>query len=238
MKKATIKKFEDLQNFIQTLHFDAKNTIQSKLDEIILCEMNEQRIGKFNIYDFCDKSKKEKAYRPVLIGVYHKNGYKYATDAHILCRIKQDYNPDLEDNVLLKDGSILSKDEYTRVPDYDSVIPTSLKEYQPIEIDFDKFPQWRKEAKLHKTQCKQQRQQSKELVCIGNEILTTFTFDLLNTAVSAMAAIGTNTLYVHKTERGKSAVVKTENCEIVIFPHYYIITEDYAKENVKWFRLN
>lgn len=239
MKKETLKKIEELQNYLQTLDFEAKNTIQNKLEDIIICEMNEQKIGKFNLYDFCDKSKKEKALRPAFTGVYHKSGYKYATNAHILCRLKQDYNPELEDNVVLKDGSILSKDKYTRLPNYDSVIPTDLKQYQSIEIDFDKFPQWNKEAKLHKKQCKKQRQQSMELVCMGNEILTTFAFDLLNTAVSAMAEIGTNIIYVHKTERRKPAVVKTDNCDIVIFPHLSIITEDYTKENinVKWFRI-
>ena len=239
MKKETLKKIEELKNYLQTLDFESKNTIQSKLDEIIICEMNEQKIGKFNLYDFCDKSKKEKALRPAFTGVYHKNGYKYATDAHILCRLKQNYAPELENNVVLKDGSILSKDEYIRLPNYDSVIPTDLRQYQSIELDIDKFPQWNKESKLHKKQCKQSRQQSMELVCMGNEILTTFAFDLLNTAASAMAEIGTNIIYVHKTERLKPAVVKTDNCEIVIFPHSYIITEDYKKENinVKWFKL-
>lgn len=242
MKKETLNKIEELRNYfnyLSALDFETQKVIQSKLDEIIICEMNEQKIGKFNLYDFCDKSKKEKALRPALTGVYHKNGYKYATDAFILCKLKQDYKTELEDNIVLKDGSILSKDEYIRLPDYDSVIPTDLRQYQSIEIDIDKFPQWNKEAKLHKKQCKQQRQRSMELVCMGNEILTTFAFDLLNTAVSAMAEIGTNKIYVHKTERRKPAVVKTDNCDIVIFPHLSIITEDYTKENinVKWFRI-
>lgn len=241
MKKETLNKIEDLRNYfsyLSALDFETKKVIQSKLDEIIICEMNEQKIGKFNLYDFCENSKKP--LRPLFTGVCHKNGYKYATNEHILCKIKQDYNSELEDNIVLKDGSIFKKDEYTRLPNYDAVIPTDLTDYTAINIDLSKFPQWSKEAKLHKKLCKQQHERSMQLVCMGNDILTTLSFDLLNTAVSAMAEIGTNKIYVHKTERFKPAVIKTDDCEIVISPHSFIIEEDYmANENinVKWFTI-
>jgi hypothetical protein len=239
MKKETLNKIEELRNhinYLSALDFETQKVIQSKLDEIIICEMNEQKIGKFNLYDFCAKDN----LRPAMVGVYHKDGYKYATDAYVLCKLKQDYKPELEDNIVLKDGSILTKDEYTRLPNYDSVIPTDLTDYTAINIDLSKFPQWSKDAKLHKKLCKQQHEQSMQLVCMGNDILTTLAFDLLNTAVPAMKEIGTDKIYVHNKDRFKPAVIKTDGCEIVIFPHSFCITEDYtAKENinVKWFRI-
>lgn len=241
MKKETLNKIKELRNYfnyLSALDFETQKVIQNKLDEIIICEMNEQKIGKFNLYDFCENSKRP--LRPVFTGVYHKNGYKYATNAHILCRIKQEYNSELEDNIVLKDGSIFKKDEYTRLPNYDAVIPTDLTDYTAINIDLSKLPQWGKDAKLHKRLCKQQHQQSMQLVCMGNDILTTLAFDLLNTATPAMKEIGTNKIYVHNKDRFKPAVIKTDGCEIVIFPHSFCITEDYmAKENinVKWFTI-
>ena len=42
--------------------------------------------------------------RPQLTGVYHDNGYKVGTDAHIMAMIKSDYPSELEGKIA-KDGS-------------------------------------------------------------------------------------------------------------------------------------
>lgn len=42
--------------------------------------------------------------RPGLAGVYHENGNVYASDAHILVRLKQDYPKNLEKKLIGKDG--------------------------------------------------------------------------------------------------------------------------------------
>lgn len=46
--------------------------------------------------------------RPGLAGVYHENGNVYASDAHILVRLKQDYPKSLEKKLIGKDGKEVS----------------------------------------------------------------------------------------------------------------------------------
>ena len=72
MKKETLNKIEELRNYfnyLSELDFETQKVIQNKLDEIVICEMNEQKIGKFNLYDFCAKDN----LRPAMLGVYHKD---------------------------------------------------------------------------------------------------------------------------------------------------------------------
>lgn len=41
MKKETLEKIKELRSYLNTLESDKAKEIQSKLDEIVLCEMNE-----------------------------------------------------------------------------------------------------------------------------------------------------------------------------------------------------
>jgi hypothetical protein len=212
MKKETLEKIKELRSYLNTLDSDKAKEIQSKLDEIVLCEMNEQKIGKFNLYDFCAKDNS----RPALTGVYHENGYKYASDAYILCKMKQDYAPELEGNVVLRDGSILSKDRYISVPRYDAVIPRELDDYVSVKIDFAQLLQWGKEAKLHK---KTYGKDSVQLVYVYQDC--SFKIEHLIKIAAAMKELGTTELHVHKTMRARQAVVRTEDATIIIMPCVY-----------------
>jgi hypothetical protein len=231
MKKETLNKIEELRNhinYLSTLDFETQKVIQNKLDEIIICEMNEQKIGKFNLYDFCAKDN----LRPAMVGVYHKDGYKYATDAYILCKLKQDYKPELEDNIVLKDGSILPKDEYIRVPNYNGVIPYSLDDYESIKIDFAQLQQWNKEAKLHK---KTYGKNSVQLVDVYRD--HNFKIEYLTKVATAMKELGTDELYVHSTDRARAAVVKTEKATIILMPCAFSKRDYNGKDEIKWFTI-
>lgn len=231
MKKETLNKIEELRNYfnyLSALDFETQKVIQSKLDEIIICEMNEQKIGKFNLYDFCAKDN----LRPAMVGVYHKDGYKYATDSYILCKLKQDYKPELEDNIVLKDGSILPKHEYTRVLNYNAVIPYSLDGYESIKIDFAQLQQWNKEAKLHK---KTYGKNSVQLVDVYRD--HNFKIEYLTKVATAMKELGTNELYVHSTDRVRAAVVKTEQATILIMPCAFSKRDYNGKYEIKWFTI-
>ena len=231
MKKETLNKIEELRNYfnyLSALDFETQKVIQNKLDEIVICEMNEQKIGKFNLYDFCAKDN----LRPAMLGVYHKDGYKYATDSYILCKLKQDYKPELEDNIVLKDGSILPKDEYIRVPNYNSVIPYSLDDYESIKIDFAQLQQWNKEAKLHK---KTYGKNSVQLVDVYRD--RNFKIEYLTKVATAMKELGTNELYVHSTDRVRTAVVKTEQATIIIMPCAFSKRDYNGKDEIKWFTI-
>lgn len=164
------------------------------------------------MYDFCAKDN----LRPALTGVYHKNGYKYATDAFILCKMKQDYAPELEGHVVLRDGSILSKDRYASVSNYDAVLPRKLDDYVSVKIDFAQLQQWGKEAKLHK---KTYGKDSVQLVYVYQD--HSFRIEYLIRVAAAMKELGTTELHVHKTMRTRPAVVRTEGATIIIMPYLY-----------------
>lgn len=68
--------------------------------------------------------------RPNMMGVYHKKGYIYATDAHILIRKKTDYPKSLEGKVIDKKGKVLGD----RYPDADGLI-SSKTGYVPYSVD-------------------------------------------------------------------------------------------------------
>lgn len=68
--------------------------------------------------------------RPNMMGVYHKKGYIYATDAHILIRKKTDYPKSLEGKVIDKKGTVLGD----RYPDADGLI-SSKTGYVPYSVD-------------------------------------------------------------------------------------------------------
>ena len=60
---------------------------------------------KINIYSFCNGPKNE--IRPILKGVYCKDGFITATDAYIAFKIQEKYPSEHEDKVVTKDGEIL-----------------------------------------------------------------------------------------------------------------------------------
>lgn len=96
--------------------------------------------SKFRWYDYTDNDKK-KTYREQMTGIYHDNGYKVASDGHILIAMKEQYPEEYEGKILKKDGSFV--DEKYKYPNWRNVIPsreiTKDKRYTDVEIDFDKW---------------------------------------------------------------------------------------------------
>lgn len=149
MKKETEKKLLDLREKI-SVYFDVdERTRQSfiaLIDDALVCEATEVKLGKLDLFDLCDKS----GMRPAFEGIAHLNGYQYVTDGHILVKLKSEYPSEFEGRVMLKDGSLIGEKEYYRLPNYDSAIPKITSEYQEIKIDFDKLTEIIKRAKVHK----------------------------------------------------------------------------------------
>ena len=71
---------------------------------------------------------------PELKGVYHSDGCKIATDAHILVIIKSEYSSELEGKIVDKDGNIIN----ARFPQYSRAIP-EMKKCKRYSIDLTKF---------------------------------------------------------------------------------------------------
>ena len=72
---------------------------------------------KINIYSFCNGPKNE--IRPILKGVYCKDGFITATDAYIAFKIQDKYPSEHEDKVVTKDGEILG--DGSKYIDMDSI---------------------------------------------------------------------------------------------------------------------
>ena len=148
MKKETEKKLLDLRTKI-SLYCNDERTRQSfiaLIDEALVCEATEVKLGKLDLFDLCDKSK----LRPVLEGIAHLNGYQYVSDTKILVKLKSEYSSELEGRVMRKDGSLIDEKLYARLPNYESVIPEITSEYQEIKVDFGKLTDIIKKAKVHK----------------------------------------------------------------------------------------
>ena len=148
MKKDTEKKLLDLRTKI-SLYCNDERTRQSfiaLIDEALVCEATEVKLGKLDLFDLCDKS----GLRSVLEGIAHLNGYQYVSDTKILVKLKSEYSSELEGRVMRKDGSLIDEKLYARLPNYESVIPEITSEYQEIKVDFGKLTDIIKRAKVHK----------------------------------------------------------------------------------------
>lgn len=134
MKTESIKKL----NFIYQRSED--EIIKQTVLEILRIEENRVS-GKFDYYKYVSKE----PFREVLMGVYHKNGFKVATNAHILVAIKDEYDvSELEGRVLKKDGELLKEEDGYKYPNWESVIPDLSNKRCPkvsevVKIDFDKW---------------------------------------------------------------------------------------------------
>lgn len=221
-----MEKILELSSFVNSLEFVGKSDIQEMISKIILCEMNDQKIGKFDLYNFCADSKNP---NKSLRGVACRNGYKYATDGHILIRVKDDYPKEYEDRIILPDGSLLSKD--VRVFNYERVLNVITDDYINFDVDFDKIKEIKKEVKLHK---KTYAKHSHCFVSLLED--TTIAFSLFDKAASAMQAFGIKHLMLHKNDRTRFLVAECEDAKLVFSPSLASINDN-QQDCVKFFKL-
>ena len=100
---------------------------------------------KINIFDFCGFK------TTALTGVFYKNGYANASDAHIALRVKSEYKEELEGKIAKKNGQIL---DYT-YPNVDALI--SKTKGIPVILNFDEIKKqyvfYKIEHNLYKETC-------------------------------------------------------------------------------------
>lgn len=185
---------EKLLNEIYVMTEDQK--IKDKVLQILRIEQSQAK-GKFDYYKFVSKDE----LRPVLTGVYHDNGFKVASDCHILVAIKDDYDiSELEGKVLKKDGTILKTDGvYTKYPNWRAVIPELnngkyQKKSETVKINFTKWDEimttWKAEKKVG---------EEKRAVKVGNAYYSVEQFNLL---VLALKRLGVDEFINTWTIRG------------------------------------
>lgn len=90
---------------------------------------------KINIYSFCDNSKS--SIRPILKGVYCKDGFITATDAYIAFKIRENYPTENEDKVVTKDGEIIG--DGSKYIDMDSIFAQYAINYDDKLLSYDMF---------------------------------------------------------------------------------------------------
>lgn len=112
---------------------------------------------KIDPYKYIEQDKKMWLVRPGVAGVYHKGGRIYASDAHILIRIMQDYPGKYDGKLIGTDGQVVKKffpdgrktDEDAKPLNYESVIPsdkTIREEYREYAVDIDSLEDIAKKA--------------------------------------------------------------------------------------------
>lgn len=98
---------------------------------------------KFNIYDFTDD---DGGIRPVMGCVHHQDGFKVASNAHVLVAVKSDYPDDLEGKNIDRKG-----EEYDyKYPNWEALFNPKQNEAEGYRIDFDSLNTWVKEYAAEK----------------------------------------------------------------------------------------
>lgn len=93
---------------------------------------------KFNIYDFTND---DNGTRPVMGCVHHEEGFKVASDSHVLIAVKDSYPEELEGKNIDKKGEA---SEYN-YPKWRAIFSDRQKEAEGYRIDFGKLADWGKE---------------------------------------------------------------------------------------------
>lgn len=199
-----IESLNELQEAVRTLDFTASNLCADNLDDTktdIRAALEHIRVAlfmetpspsmKFNIYDFTDD---DGGIRPVMGCVHHEEGYKVASDSHLLIAVKDDYPEDLEGKNIDKKGAECD-DKY---PKWKLVFPNREKQKATqYRIDFDKIAGWVKE---HNTEKKMKGKWGarKGFVKVGPAF---FKLELLARFAKFMKAEGTDILHVEDQRR-------------------------------------
>lgn len=178
---------EKLLNEIYVMTDDQK--IKDKVLQILRIEQSQAK-GKFDYYKFVSKD----PWKLIMSGVYHDDGFKVASDAHILVAIKDEYDRgELDGKVVGKDGAFIEG----KYPNWRAVIPdltVGKMKSESVKIDFTK---WDEIMATYKTEKKVGDE--KTAVKVGNAYYNIEKFNLL---VLALKELGVNEFINTWTVRG------------------------------------
>ena len=179
------------------------------IEAIIRIESEPKTKSKFKIWDYVS----DDAIRPAMCHVYHDNGFKVASDSHILVAVKEDYDPSLEGRLMLKNGTLAPENEY-RYPKWRDVIPnTELMDMVSVKIDFDKLKGF--EADFKAKMKAADRKYATTAVRVTENCW--FKLEYLVKLAKAMEHIGTDTLMVNADGR-RAALASTDQGKAILMP--------------------
>lgn len=94
MKQTSITKLSEVYNNLNALYNGEKiahdyKSLADLIQQVIRAEATtEAKAGKFDYFKYADNSN---SIRPIMQCVFHDEGYKVASDAHILIAVKDSY---------------------------------------------------------------------------------------------------------------------------------------------------
>lgn len=223
-KQQIEKVLDKLQDFLNQEQKIGMSSVSISLIEEYVKQLNNILIspvktGKFNIFKWVGKDKS----RPKLGCVYYKDGYAYATNMHILCKVRMEYNPSFEGKLIAPDGEELNEKPLP----YENVIPKG-DGYEICELDFDRLNKVLKEHKLFlKGKKKKECFSCIKIKTENKEVY--FRIDLLEKIATLMNYLGTNKIFVYSEETA-AKIVGNDGSVAVIMPLYREILKDSSPE--------
>ena len=174
---------------------------------------NDDKKSKFNIYDYL--SKKMIYGREYANYIYHKDGYKYATNSFILIKLKEDYPEEYElKSVNKKD---ITEQQY---PNADKLINDTLLSKNTFKVPLPDTDELDKQYLLNK---KVNKNYIANVVII-DETKYVYNFDLFHKLVLFAKHIGASELIVNKdknvigvkTDKGEALLMSKMNDESTV----------------------
>ena len=213
MKQTSITKLSEVYNNLNALYNGEKiahdyKSLADLIQQVIRAEATtEAKGGKFDYFKYVDNT----GNRPVMGCVFHDEGYKVASDAHILIAIKDNYPEEYEQKMLHADGSF---EKYGTYPKWRSVIPKP-DGYEPYKVDRKAFYDWltRKRAEYKAETGKGKKFVNEWRYQVGPAQFQAERFDKL---LTAMERIGTDVLMVKDARH--SAYAQTEEGTALLMP--------------------
>lgn len=181
MKPENIQKLSEVYRNLTDAKFIGEAEM---IMEIIRSEASAVRQKKFNMYDYCVG---KKDWRDALKGVYHQDGWKVATEMHILVAVKEEYDKSYEGKILMPDGTFC-KDECKQAK-WRKIIPME-KGYLPYKVDRSVYNDWleKKRAEFAAQYGKKQKFEYDWHVIVGNAYLRAELFDKMLVAMDYIGA--------------------------------------------------
>jgi len=188
---------------------EAENVRKAAIDRIkaaIFMETPAPK-GKFNLYDFVSDDET----RPVMCGIFHDEGFKVASDSHVLVAIKEQYDEALEHHTIGKDG----RDIIGKYPRWNSVIPSDASGYDGHAIDTQKVFDLVRKVKAENKLAGKYGEKARGIVKVGKFF---FADHKLAMVCKFMDHYGVSELRTY--ERGAAKVVAPDGSVCIVMPMY------------------
>lgn len=196
---------------------NAKEDIQNALKHIQAAIFSEtpNTSRKFDLYKFASNDE----IRPVMNGVFHDQGYKVASDCHVLVAVKEAYDEALEHHILGRTGD----DIIGKYPMWQSIFPQEVKG-EKFEIDSEKVYELLKAVKAEKKAAGKGGIVRRGYVKVGE---TFFAVESMAKLCTFMDAYGCHTLTIENRLRA-AGVYAPDGSKALIMPVAYCQYHDEA----------